>query len=110
MRFLVKDVGNSLLQSEISSSQESAEKVSGNFGGPGGMPDFGGEGPGGGFGKALGKGQPQVQAYESIDAVVDMKVLAELMGIQLGLILISSLAAMISIQRFSPLTILKERS
>ena len=56
------------------------------------------------------KGKPQVEAYESIDAVVDMTVLLELLGIGLALILISSLAAMISIQRFTPLTILKERS
>ena len=109
-----KSVSNSLLASEISSSQESAEKVKGNFGGggPGGMP--------GGFNPMendddsvssfAGKGKPAVEAYDSIDAVVNITVLLELLGIGLTLILISSLAAMISIQRFSPLTILKERS
>ena len=56
------------------------------------------------------KGAPTVQAYDSIDAVVSVNVLLELLGIGLLLIIISSISAMISIQRFSPLTILKERS
>ncbi len=101
-----KDVSNSLLASEISSSKESSEKIKDNFGGPGGfnstdgasMKDF------------AQKGKPSVEAYESIDAVVNINVLIELLGIGLTLILISSLAAMVSIQRFTPLTILKERS
>ena len=61
-------------------------------------------------GKMLGKGMPVVEAYDSIDAVVDIKVLLELLGIGLSLVLVSSIASMVSIQRFSPLTILKERS
>ena len=117
-----KSVGNSLLESEISSSKESSEKVSKNFGGGFGGPDgaggSGGSGMPGGFNpmemggsKGFGaKGKPIVEAYDSIDAVVNITVLLELLGIGLTLILISSLAAMISIQRFSPLTILKERS
>ena len=104
-------VSNNLLANEIKSTQQSTEKIKNNFGGPGG--------PGGGFNFPGGgdapqefkvKGKPNVQAYESIDAVVSVKVLLELLGIGLTLILVSSLAAMISIQRFSPLTILKERS
>ena len=104
-----KDVSNSLLSSEISSSKESSEKVKGNFGGPGGggFNPMENGGPMGGFSK---KGTPNVQAYDSIDAVVNITVLIELLGIGLTLILISSLSAMISIQRFTPLTILKERS
>lgn len=111
-----KSVSNSLLASEISSSKESSEKMGRNFGGPGGSSESGMPGgfnpmEMGGSMKSFGtKGKPQVEAYESIDAVVNMTVLLELLGIGLTLILISSLAAMISIQRFSPLTILKERS
>ena len=112
-----KSVSNSLLANEISSSKESSEKMGRNFGGPGGSGESGMPGGfnpmemGGGSGKSFGaKGKPQVEAYESIDAVVNITVLMELLGIGLTLILISSLAAMISIQRFSPLTILKERS
>ena len=108
-----RGVGNSLLANEINSSKESSEKISKNFGGgPGGMP--GGFDPmesGGGSVKSFaGRGKPAVEAYDSIDAVVNITVLLELLGIGLTLILISSLASMISIQRFSPLTILKERS
>ena len=103
-----KDVSNSLLTSEISSSKKSSEKVKGNFGGPGG--DFNPMENGGPMKDFGEKGKPKVEAYESIDAVVNINVLIELLGIGLTLILISSLAAMISIQRFTPLTILKERS
>jgi putative ABC transport system permease protein len=101
-----KGVSNSLLASEINSSKESSEKIKGNFGGPGGS----GPMQGGPMGNFTEKGKPKVEAYESIDAVVNINVLVELLGIGLTLILISSLAAMVSIQRFSPLTILKERS
>ncbi len=51
-----------------------------------------------------------VEEIERIDAVVDFKVLAELLGIGIALTLLSSLVSMIAISRFSPLTILKERS
>lgn len=100
-----KSVSNSLLSSEIKSAQSSSEEMKNNFGGRGGM-------PGGGnmrdFNNLLGI--PSIQAYVSIDAVVNITVLLELLVIGLTLVLISSLAAMVSIQRFSPLTILKERS
>ena len=55
-------------------------------------------------------GVPTVQAYDSIDAVVNVTVILELLVIGLSLVIVSSLASMISIQRFSTLTILKERS
>ena len=110
-----KGVSNMLLANEISSSEEQMNEMKNNFGGPGGMPG----GPGGnrtempsgmpgGFDNI--KGVPSIQAYDSVDAVVNIKVLLELLGIGLSLVLVSSLSAMISIQRFSPLTILKERS
>ena len=103
-----KPVSNSLLSSEIKNSQSEKEEVRRNFGGPGGKdfdPDM--NMPDKSFSK---KGTPNVEAYDSIDAVVNIRVLLELLGIGLGLILISSISAMVSIQRFSPLTILKERS
>ena len=55
-------------------------------------------------------GVAKVNEVDSIDAVVDFKVLAKLLGIGVLLTLFSSLASMISIARFSPLQILKERS
>lgn len=55
-------------------------------------------------------GLANVSEVKTIDAVVDFKVLAELLLIGISLTLLSSLATMIAISRFSPLTILKERS
>ena len=94
--YITKPIGNMLLQNEIESSQIE-EEISNNFGK--GVPmqmNFG--------------GNTKVQSIDTIDAVVDFTVIMQLLGIGIGLTLISSLASMISIQRFSPLTILKERS
>ncbi|MBQ2872403.1 MAG: ABC transporter permease [Bacilli bacterium] len=106
-----KPVSNSLLSSEIESSMNSQDEMQNNFGGPGGMPggpggDRGGNRPD--FNKM--SGVPTIQAYDSIDAVVNVTVILELLVIGLSLVIVSSFASMISIQRFSPLTILKERS
>ncbi len=92
-------ISNRMLQNEITSSAEDASNIRNNFG-KGGDANFGGD-----F-----SGVKTVSAFTSIDAVVDIKVLAELLGIGLLLTLISSISAITSIQKFSPLTILKERS
>ena len=94
--YLSKPVGNLLLQNEIEDSKVEEREISDNF----------------------GKGQmdmkfnanTKVQEIDTIDAVVDTYVVTELLGIGIVLTLISSLASMISIIKFSPLTILKERS
>ena len=91
-------VSNHLLSSEINSASEETNQINENFGG----------GDKNRFDKV--NGVAQVQAFDSIDAVVDIKVLFQLLGIGIILTLISSIASMISIQKFSPLTILKERS
>ena len=105
-----KPVSNSLLSSEIESSTNSKDEMQNNFGGPGSMPG----GPGGNFGGMPDfnkmSGVPTIQAYDSIDAVVNVTVILELLVIGLSLVFVSSLASMVSIQRFSPLKILKERS
>lgn len=97
-----KLISNSLLKNEIKSSNSNREELKNNFGDQ--IPDR----------KDVLNNQmsnsKSISAYKSIDAVVDMKVIVELLGIGTVLVLISSLSAMISIQRFSPLTILKERS
>lgn len=95
--FMSKPVGNMLLQNEIESSQTQEEEISNNFGGRGPM-------------DIKYAGTVTVESIDTINAVVDLTVIAQLLGIGIGLTLISSLASMISIQRFSPLTILKERS
>lgn len=94
--FISKPVGNSLLQNEIESNAVEEKQISNNFGkGPMQME----------YKQAV-----KVEPINSIDAVVDVTVIAQLVGIGILLTFISSLASMISIQRFSPLTILKERS
>lgn len=97
---LSKQVGNYLLTSEISDMEDSNQEISNNFG-----KDFGG-----GDMPMEFSGTVNANVIDSIDAVVDYTVVLQLLGIGIALTLISSLASLISIQRFSPLTILKERS
>lgn len=92
-------VSNSLLKNEITASQESSNNIQENFGHDGNKQN-----------DRKFNGVANVEAFDSIDATVDMKVLLELLGIGLSLTLISSLSAILSIEKFSPLTILKERS
>lgn len=104
-----KNVSNTLLKEELERTTKQTEQIENHFGGnenhmPGDMMNHQN-----GKGSHI-KGIVTVQAYDEINAVVDMKVLLELLVVGIALIFISSLAAMISIQRFSPLTILKERS
>lgn len=101
-------VSNSLLEKEISSTQEQNNTIRQNFGkGPNEnmMPNIKEN-----FNNITFSGVAQVQAFTSIDAVVDFKVILELLGIGIIITLISGTSAIISIQKFSPLTILKERS
>ncbi len=112
---LSKEVGNTLLKNEIESAQSESQQIENNFG-KGEKTTEGGEMPQDGQRPddrnmdMRFDGVAQVQAIDKIDAVVDFTVIAELLGIGVFLTIISSLASMISIQRFSPLTILKERS
>ena len=98
--FLAKPVGNMLLQNEIEANSEQMQDISNNFG----------------MGKMQApmdinfNGKTQIQEIEEIDAVVDFTVVIELLGIGIALVFLSSIASLVSIQRFSPLTILKERS
>lgn len=94
-------VSNYLLKNEINNSQEQRKNMNQQFGENIAMKE-----------PRMEKinGMLTVQAFDSIDAVVNVKVLLQLFIIGILLTLISSLASMISIQKFSPLTILKERS
>ena len=94
--FLAKPVGNMLLENEIETSQGEQEQISNNFGKQDMNMNFNNRTP--------------VETIDSMEAVVDFTVVMQLLGIGILLTLMSSLASMISIQRFSPLTILKERS
>lgn len=93
-------VSNKLLKNEINSASEKNENIKNNFGGPSDGKDF----------KGRDFGIAKVEQVNKINAVVDLKVTVKLILIGTGIILLSSLSSMIAIQRFSPLTILKERS
>ena len=92
-------IANNLLASEIQNSTNEYQDKLKNFGGEERKDT-----------KDYNFGVAKVEQVDDINAVVDMKVLAELLGIGILLTLLSSLASMIAISRFSPLTILKERS
>lgn len=94
------NVANSLLQDEINNSNESMQNVDKNFGG--GMIEF--------DKNNKINGLVQVEKIDTINAVVDMKVVLQLLLIGIGLTLVSSISACVGVARFSPLTILKERS
>ena len=98
--FLAKPVGNMLLKNEIETTKAEQQQISENFGKEekGNMPEM------------QFNNREKVEQIDSIEAVVDLTVVMQLLAIGIALTLISSLASMISIQRFSPLTILKERS
>ena len=96
--YLAKPVGNMLLENEIETTQGEQQQISENFGKGDMKMEMN-------FNK-----RDEVQAIDSMEAVVDFTVVMQLLGIGILLTLMSSLASMISIQRFSPLTILKERS
>jgi putative ABC transport system permease protein len=93
---------NKLLAKEITTAQEESKNIEDNFGGMGN-----GQGR---TNHILNSGVSNIEYVSKINAVVDFAVLIELLGIGLALTVVSSLAATISISRFSPLTILKERS
>ena len=92
-------VSNYLLKNEQNNANVEKENINQNFGGKMNNRDFG-----------KPSGVVEIETINSIDAAVNIKVLVELLGIGLLLTLISGTASMISIERFSPLTILKERS
>lgn len=94
-------LSNHLLQNEITNANEKKEDITQNFGGNKANIDFEAN---------RINGMVNVQAITSIDAVVDFQVLLKLFSLGTLLTLISSLSSMLSIQKFSPLTILKERS
>lgn len=104
-------VANNLLANEIENASSKYDDIGENFGMKNDMPqgNKGGAPMPTNF-QGMDFGIAQVEQVESINAVVDIKVLSELLGLGVLLILFSSMASMVAIARFSPLTILKERS
>mgnify|MGYP004570462579 FL=1 len=96
--FVSVPISNKLLANEIATSKTENNNIRENFG----KNDK--------FNDKKFNGVARVEAFDSINATVDVKVLLELLALGLSLTLISSISATVSIQKFSPLTILKERS
>ena len=104
--FISVDLANNLLENEISNASEKMNNINMNFGGRPGTSgdDFNF------VGKNKINGIVNINQIDSIEAVVDFEVLVKLLLIGIALSMFSSISACISIARFSPLTILKERS
>ena len=100
-------VANNLLATEIANASEQTDNISKNFGGNMTPPNM----PENSENRATRiNGTKSIEQIDNINAIVDYKVLLELLGIGLLLTIISSIAACVSIARFQPLQILKERS
>lgn len=88
------NVANNLLKNEISASTDTNDKINENFGNRENKHDF----------KKTG-----VQKIDSINAIVDTHVIISMMESLIILTITSSAVAIFAINRFKPLTILKER-
>ena len=100
-------VANHLLENEITNSVEELNNVNDNFG-RGNQSNE--DKPSQQNPIQNIKGVTSMNQIDEINAIVDYKVIIQLLAIGIGLTIISSVSACIAIARFSPLTILKERS
>ena len=105
-------VANSLLANEIENASTDMEDINKNFGGGmGERPDSSGNQDGRGNRENMNfNGIVNIEQVDSMEAVVDFKVLLQLLAIGVSLTIVSSISSCVAIARFSPLTILKERS
>ena len=105
-------VANSLLANEIENASTDMEGINENFGGsmnrPPDVPDD--KGDRGDRNNRNFNGVVTIEQVDSMEAVVDFKVLLQLLAIGVSLTIVSSISSCVAIARFSPLTILKERS
>ncbi len=107
------EVANSLLENEITNATEDYQDKMGNFGGNGGTPPDMPQGDGKENRPDRNmnfNGVVNIEQIDSMEAVVDFQVLVQLLAIGIGLTIVSSISSCVAIARFSPLTILKERS
>lgn len=98
-------VANNLLQTEINNATSDQENIKQNFGNPNDDNQKNHH-----FDFSAMNGTINIETVDDINAVVDFKVLAQLLAIGIVLTIISSVSASIAIARFQPLNILKERS
>lgn len=100
-------VTNTLLQSQITSSQSSNDKINQNFGF---KSDNGDKGMQGGFGMDRFHNSASANYVDSVSSATNLLVILELVAVGLFLTIVASLAALISIMRYEPLKILSNRS
>lgn len=103
-------VANNLLENEIENASSKYEDIGKNFGMASSETSDNDSSSAGKNFKNMNFGIAKVNQVQDINAVVDFGVLLQLLIIGVLLILFSSMASMVAIARFSPLTILKERS
>lgn len=96
-------VANRLLENEISNASADMEDINKNFGGS--MNDSRPDKPN----NMKFSGVVNIEQVDTMEAVVDFKVLMQLLLIGVSLTVVSSISSCVAIARFSPLTILKER-
>ena len=96
-------VANRLLENEISNASADMEDINKNFGGP--MNTSRPKRPN----DMKFNGIVNIEQVDTMEAVVDFKVLMQLLLIGVSLTVVSSISSCVAIARFSPLTILKER-
>lgn len=96
-------VANRLLENEISNASADMEDINKNFGGSmnGSRPDK--------PNNMKFNGIVNIEQVDTMEAVVDFKVLMQLLLIGVSLTVVCSISSCVAIARFSPLTILKER-
>ncbi len=102
-------IGDSLLESQTSSTQTRFDNIEGNFGG-----NFGGN-AGESFGGDMGgiMGGVFGSSTETVDTIavgMDFMVLLQVMGVGILLTLISGSVGLVSVLRYDPLKILSDRS
>ncbi|MCX8074407.1 MAG: ABC transporter permease [Clostridia bacterium] len=102
-------VANNMLKNEIESQQSSQNQIDQNFGRSGGSAVLQSAG---GQNKIMSmfKIQSQVDYIDKINAVIDAKVVLQLILIGLGLTIVSGSISMIFISRYTPLKILSSRT
>ncbi|MCL1903731.1 MAG: ABC transporter permease [Oscillospiraceae bacterium] len=107
-------VSNNLLATQIERAEDEALNQAQSFGRPGGGPiSFDGGGGGGrvmSFSSFGGGENERISYLETVNASVNLMILAQLILIGIGLTLVSSLAAVIFVMRYEPLKILANRA
>ncbi|MBR5313922.1 MAG: ABC transporter permease [Clostridia bacterium] len=108
-------ITNALLENQISSQSNQANRIEENFGRPGGdmgnppsdMP--GGPGGFGGFDQLFGQGGSAANYISEINSAMNLTVVFQMLGIAILLTIVSGAVSMMFVMRYDPLKILSNR-